>query len=212
MRLHLPFNRRTFLGGAAAFGAWPLLGSAPARAAVASLEEAMSLRFMGDESAPLTMIEFFSLGCSHCRRFHEETFPIIKKEYIDTGKLRMEFRDYPLGVKATAASMITRCAPPERYHGLVSLMFRSQDKWAGVENSLPPLKTVAKFGGLSGEDVEACLQNGELLNAIRERAAADQAEYEVDSTPTFIIGENRRKVLGAQPADTFRQVLDEELG
>lgn len=172
----------------------------------------MSRRFLGDENAPLKMIEFFSLGCPHCRTFHEESLPVIKEEFIDTGKVQIEFRDYPLGIKATAAAMITRCAPPDRYHGLVTLMFRSQAKWAQVENSLPPLKTVAKFGGLSGDDVEACLNNSALLSAIRTRAEADQSEYGVESTPTFIIGPDRRKLVGANSPDVFRDVLNEELG
>lgn len=212
MRLHLPLSRRSVLAGSVALGATALTGIKTATASGVDLETAMAPRFLGDEDAPLTITEFFSLGCPHCRTFHEETLPLLKKEYIDTGKIRMEFRDYPLGVKAMAAAMITRCAPPERYHGLVTLMFRSQNKWARVENSLPPLMKVAKFGGLSEQDVEACLNNSELLDAIRTRAEADRTEFGIESTPTFIVGPDNRKLVGAQSPETFREVIDEELG
>lgn len=215
MRLNMPqvlkLTRRSFMAGAGALGALAATGARPLEAAEFSLEKAMERKFVGDENAPLNMLEFFSLGCPHCRNFHADVLPTIKKEFVDTGKVRIELRDYPLGVKATAASMITRCAPPERYHGLVELMFRSQAKWAQVNDSLPPLKQVAKFGGLSGEDVEACLNNVELLEAIRTRAEADSAEYGIEATPTFIIGENRRKIEGSGSVEIFRAALNEEL-
>jgi len=204
----MPINRRTFVAGTAALGAASLIGSRPADAAILSVEEAMERRYIGSEDAPVNIMEFFSLGCPHCRAFHEETLPILKQEYIDTGKVRFEFRDYPLGIKATAAAMITRCAPANRYTGLVELMFRSQAQWAQVNDTLPPLKQVAKFGGLSGEDVDACLNKSDLLEAMRTRAESDSEEYDINSTPSFYIVESEQKIEGAQPVEAFRQAID----
>lgn len=212
MRPNMLLSRRTFVAGSVAFGAYGLAGSALAQSAPFDLEEAMKRRFIGDQSAPVNMIEFFSLGCPACRLFHEQVFPAIRKEFIDTGKVRMEFRDYPFGVKATAAAMIARCAPPKRYHGLVELMLRSQPKWASVSDSLPVLKQIARIAGLSGADVEACLGNVELMEAIRTQAEADREEYDIEATPTFIIGKDSRKIQGAGTPELFREMLSEELG
>lgn len=211
MRLHMPINRRSFVAGSAALGALTLTGSRPAKAEILSLENAMERRFIGAEDAPINVMEFFSLGCPHCARFHAEVFPILKEEYIDTGKVRFEYRDFPLGIKATAASMITRCAPQERYAGLVELMLRSQAKWARVDDTLPPLKQVAKFGGLSGDDVDACLSSQELLEQIRTRAEDDSTEYDINATPSFYIVESKQKIEGAGSPDIFREAFDAAL-
>lgn len=212
MRLHMPIDRRTFVAGSAAFGAVMALGPGEAHAEILSLEESMERRFVGAEDAPINVMEFFSLGCPACRKFHAEVFPVIKEEFIDTGKVRFEYRDYPLGIKATAAAMITRCAPKERYSGLIELMFRSQPQWAQVNDTLPPLKQVAKFGGLSGDDVDSCLSSTPLLEAIRTRAEGDSSEYNVTATPSFYIVESEQKIEGVVPPDTFREAFAALLG
>jgi len=212
VRLNMLLSRRALVAGSAAFGAYSLTGPNLALAAPLGLEEAMKRRFIGSEDAPVNMIEFFSLGCPACRAFHERVFPGVKEEFIDTGKVRMELRDYPFGVKATAAAMITRCAPPLRYYGLVELMLQSQPKWANIRDSLPPLKQIARYGGMSSADVDACLGNVELMEAIRDRTKEDEEEYDIKATPTFIIGRNNRRIEGVGSLDLFREILNEELG
>jgi len=121
---------------------------APARAAIVSDEEAKAEMGLGKADAPVTMIEYSSLGCPHCAAFHLETLPQIKKDYIDTGKVRLVFRDFPLGTPALAASMIARCAGPKKFFGFIEIMFRSQPQWSRSQNPMPALTKVARLGGL----------------------------------------------------------------
>jgi len=180
-----------------------------ARAEVAAIEDATRDMSIGKTDAPVTMIEYASLGCPHCANFHENTFPKIKENYIDTGKVRMIYRDYPLGTPALAASMISRCAGSQRYFGMVDLFFRSQKQWGQADNPLEALKKTARFGGMSGPDVDACLQNQDLLTFIRDTAAKGQKEFNVSATPTFIIGDVT--IPGNLPYDDFKGYLDKAL-
>ncbi len=214
MGLHLPISRRSF-------GVWTLSATAAAvsvtiplddaAAEILSTDEALATRVLGSDDAPITMIEYSSLGCPHCMAFHRDTLPQLKKDYIDTGKVRLEYRDFPLGTRALAAAMITRCAPKERYFGMVELMFQNQSDWSQSPNPIESLTRVAKFGGLSGSDVEACLQNEDLIEGIRSRAEAGSDEHNVEATPTFILQPSGRKIEGNQPYEAFRAALDEEL-
>ncbi len=182
---------------------------APARAAIVSDEEAKAEMGLGKADAPVTMIEYSSLGCPHCAAFHLETLPQIKKDYIDTGKVRLVFRDFPLGTPALAASMIARCAGPKKFFGFIEIMFRSQPQWSRSQNPMQALTKVARFGGLSGDDVQACLKRQTLLDHIRKIAEVGQNTHKVTSTPFFIIGD--QTVSGAQPFDAFKKVLDKAL-
>ena len=112
-----------FLAGLVIGLAWT--APTPAAAAIASTDVATEEKIIGSDKALVTLIEYASLGCSHCAQFHKDTFPKIKKDYIDTGKLRMIYRDFPLGTPALAAAMIARCSGRNRYFGFVNLLFRS---------------------------------------------------------------------------------------
>ena len=108
------------------------LASVPAKAAIVPVEEALSEMSMGPDNAPVTMIEYSSLGCPHCAAFHRDILPKIKKEYIDTGKVRLVYRDFPLGTPALAASMIARCAGRDKFFGFIEIIYRSQDQWSST--------------------------------------------------------------------------------
>ena len=185
------------------------LASVPAQAAIVPVEEALSEMSMGQDNAPVTMIEYSSLGCPHCAAFHRDTLPRIKKEYIDTGKVRLVYRDFPLGTPALAAAMIARCAGRDKFFGFIEIIFRSQDQWSRSRQPLAELARVAKFGGMSETDVEECLKLQELLDGIRRNAASAQETYKVNSTPTFIIG--KEIISGAMPYETFKKVFDKAL-
>ena len=185
------------------------LASVPAQAAIVPVEEALSEMSMGQDNAPVTMIEYSSLGCPHCAAFHRDTLPRIKKEYIDTGKVRLVYRDFPLGTPALAAAMIARCAGRDKFFGFIEIIFRSQDQWSGSRQPLAELARVAKLGGMSETDVEECLKLQELLDGIRRNAASAQETYKVNSTPTFIIG--KEIISGAMPYETFKKVFDKAL-
>jgi protein-disulfide isomerase len=175
----------------------------------ASVDEMLAERALGDEAAPVTIVEYSSLGCPHCAAFHRETLPKIKEAYIDTGKVRLVYRDYPLGGAAMAAALIARCVEPSRYFGFINMLYRDQATWAASTKPLDDLKQLSRFAGLSEADFNACLENKALLQGIQERASQAQKEAGIDSTPTFFV--NDRKIVGAQGFETFKAAIDEAL-
>lgn len=179
------------------------------QAAIADNADAMKEMVIGDENARVTVIEYASLGCPHCANFHANTFPQIKKNYIDTGKVRFIYRDFPLGNPALAAAMIARCAGSSKYFGMVDIFFRSQPQWGRAENPLEALAKIARFGGMSEDDVGACLQNQELLNHIQSSARDGAKEHNINATPSFVI--DGETIAGGMPYEDFKKLLDEAL-
>ncbi|MDA0305179.1 MAG: DsbA family protein [Proteobacteria bacterium] len=184
-------------------------GASHAVAGIVPVSEAIKEMALGSKDAPVTILEFSSLGCPHCANFHRETLPLIKKEYIDTGKVRLVFNDFPLGTPALAASMVAHCAGPKKFFGFIEIIFSSQAQWARSNNPLEALSKVARFGGMSSADVDACLKYEGLLTHIRQNAQAASDKYKVNSTPTFVI--NGEIVSGAQPFENFKKVIDKAL-
>ncbi len=134
------------------------------------------------------------MTCPHCATFHEVTYPVLKKKYIDTGKVRFIFREFPLDQLAAAGFMLARCAGNDKYFPMIETLFAKQNEWA-VRQPLPPLLAIAKQAGFTQQSFEACLANQKLLEDIsdvRERAAK---QFGVQSTPTFFI--NGKKVAGS---------------
>ena len=185
------------------------LAGPPAAAQALSVEDAMADRVMGRADAPVTIIEYSSLTCPHCASFHKDTLPMIKKTYIDTGKVRLIYRDFPLGGMALAAAMMARCAGTKRYFGFIELMFRNQETWSKSENPRAELARIALFGGMGEKEFDACLKNQPLMDAIRSQAEAAGKKYGIDSTPTFMI--EGTKVSGAYPFDHFKKIIDDVL-
>jgi len=185
------------------------LSTSPGNAEIAPLKEATAEMVVGDPAAKVTLIEYASLGCPHCANFHKDTYPKIKKDYIDTGKLKLIYRDFPLGTPALAASMISRCAGPARYFGMVEIFYRGQVQWSKADKPIDALKSVARFGGMSGSDVDACLQSQDLLNFIQKMAREGQKEYGINSTPSFVLG--GKTIPGALPFEDFKKLIDAEL-
>jgi protein-disulfide isomerase len=178
-------------------------------ASAADVEDVLGEMALGSADAHLTITEHSSLTCGHCATFHAENLPKIKKNYIDTGKVRLVFRDFPLGKLALIASMLPHCAGPDRYFGFLEVLFRSQRIWAGSNDPLTELTRMARMGGMSEEKVNACLGNQALFDAIQKRAAADGKEFEIDSTPSFVI--DGKTISGNLPYEEFQKVIDEAL-
>ncbi len=178
-------------------------------AAIASLEEAMTEMSLGKDNAPVTMVEYSSLGCPHCAAFHFETLPKIKTDYIDTGKLRLVYRDFPLGTPSLAAAMVARCAGRDRYFGFVELLFRSQSQWSQSNNPLEAIARVVRFGGMSEADINDCLKYQPLLESIRKGAETANEKLKINSTPSFIIGSE--VISGALPYEHFKKAIDKAL-
>lgn len=161
-------------------------------------------KILGPENAPVTMIEYASATCSHCANFKVNTFPKLKEKYIDTGKVRYIFREFPFDPLAAGAFMLARCAPEDKYFAVIDLLFQTQRQWA-VEKPLGPLLAVAKQAGYTEESFKACLSNQKVLDgieAVRSRAAD---KFKVDSTPTFFINGQVHK--GAMSIDEVDKAL-----
>ncbi|MGB0682734.1 MAG: DsbA family protein [Magnetovibrionaceae bacterium] len=173
------------------------------------LEAAMKERVLGDPNAPVTLIEYSSLGCPHCASFHADSLPLIKQNYIDTGKVKLVMRDFPLGGAAFAASMLARCVPEERFFGMIETIFKTQNQWGRSENPRASLINIARLAGLSTEDANACLESRELYGALQNQAKNGQAEHGVNSTPTFII--DGEKIVGAEDYEVFAEAIDDAL-
>jgi protein-disulfide isomerase len=172
-------------------------------------ETLVAERVLGPADAPVTIIEYSSMTCPHCALFHRDTLPRIKDAYIDSGKVRVILRDFPLEPRATAAAMIARCVEPSRYFGFVEILFRDLQTWAGGSDPLKELQTRARLAYLADADFQACLDNQELLQGIQRRAKQGEQEMGVTSTPTFFV--NGRRIQGAQPFEKFQAAIEAEL-
>lgn len=168
---------------------------------------ALAPRFLGSEDAPLTMIEYFSLTCGACGKFHRDVLPTLKEKYIDTGKLRMEYRDFPLDIWALRAAAMARSAPQKRYDALITVLFDQQARWTRADDVLAALKQIGRLAGLSSNYVQAALMNTELLDGIANSRLVANRDLGVQSTPTFLIGD--RKLDGFLPLDEFDALLAE---
>ncbi|MEC9343564.1 MAG: DsbA family protein [Pseudomonadota bacterium] len=164
---------------------------------------------LGAEDAPVTIIEYASMTCPHCAAFHENSLPGLKEKYIDTGKVRLIFREFPFDPRAAAAFMLARCAPKDQYFPMIDVMFRQQNVWATARDPRPPLLQIAKLAGFTQESFEACLKNQQVLDnvmAVKDKAAK---EYRVESTPTFFI--NGEKQSGAFSVEEMSKFIDKHL-
>ena len=157
----------------------------------------------GSETAPVTIIEYASLTCSHCRTFMVGTYPELKKRYIDTGKVRYILREFALNDIDLLAIVIARCAPKERFFPLVETLFEKQDQWA-LNNPVPPLLGIAKQAGFTDESFKACASNQTVIEGVKAQREAG-TKFGVTSTPTFFI--NGEKKTGNMSIDEMEKVL-----
>lgn len=162
-------------------------------------------RILGNPDAPITIIEYASLTCPHCAHFANEVLPELKKKWIDTGKVKLVLRDYPLDEPALRAAMVARCAPPDRFYAYVDTFFGAQEKWVTARDYRDALARLVKLGGMSREEFDNCLKNTALENKIVEGRLIASKELDVNSTPTFFV--NGTKFTGAPTVEEFDKVL-----
>ncbi len=163
---------------------------------------------LGDPNAPITIIEYASMTCSHCAEFHNKTYPDLKKNHIDTGEVKFIFREFPLDKLAMATSMLARCVDNEISMAFIEILFKNRDRWIS-ENALNELKNFSKQAGLDSNEFDACLNNQQLLDDLiagKEKAIED---YKINSTPSFII--NGEVVSGNKPYSFFKSKIEEIL-
>lgn len=186
-----------------------LLGGRPALAANAALDQAMGEMALGRADAPVVVQEWASLTCPHCATFHRDTLPQIRKDYVETGKVRFVYNDFPLDNLAMAGAMLARCSGPQRYFGMIEVLFRAQERWSRSKNPRDDLERVARLGGMSPTEVDACLNDGALLKALQERARAAQEKHGISSTPSFVV--EGEVYAGALSYAEFKDILDKAL-
>ncbi|MDT7953104.1 MAG: thioredoxin domain-containing protein [Acetobacteraceae bacterium] len=194
-------TRRTLL--AASLLTLPL-----ARARAEGEDARMSERAIGNADAKVTVQEYFSLTCTHCAAFQKETFPKVKAELIDTGKIRYIWRDYPLDQLALYAAMVARALPPDRYEPFVSALLSTQDRWAFTRTANPveELQKMALLAGLSRPTFDATVRDDKLKQFVLDEQAGGEKKYGVNSTPTFVF--NDKPTPGAIPFDTFVKAVE----
>ncbi|MGD9843809.1 MAG: DsbA family protein [Variibacter sp.] len=141
----------------------------------------------GKADAPVTIVEYASMTCSHCAAFHTGTYPAMKARYIDTGKVRYILREFPLDPLAAGAFMLARCAGDDKYYPMVDALFTKQKDWAFVQNPIPNLLKIAKTFGFTDQSFEQCLSNQKMLDGIEETRQRAAQKFGVNSTPTFFI-------------------------
>jgi protein-disulfide isomerase len=191
-------------------------GSTPApgpAAPAASAEEIARARAIGDDDftlgtadAQVTVIEYASLTCPHCANFHVEQLPRIKAEYIDTGKVRMAFRDFPLDQAALAAAMVARCAGKDRHAAMLGLFFTRQQAWGGAADPITAMARLAALAGMGEADVQACLKKPDIEKAVLDQRLLAEKVFDIEATPTFII--NGVKHSGNITFDEFKKKVD----
>lgn len=163
-------------------------------------------RVMGNPDAPVTLYEYSSLTCPHCADFHVNTLPRLEKTYIETGKVKLVFRDFPLDSLAMGAAMIARCAPERNYFKLISLMFQNQSTWARSDDPLSHLKQYARLSGLDDTALDACLKNDALFQDMRAIQTQASERLKINSTPSFVL--DGQMIAGAISYDEFAKRID----
>ncbi len=165
--------------------------------------EEMSL---GDANAPNVVVEYASMTCPHCAEFHAKVLPELKSKFVDTGKMRFIFREFPLDELSAFASMVARCSGKDKYFPLIDALFKSQERWSRDEDPESKLREVAKENGLSEEEFDRCLDDQKLIDdivAVRKRA---NEEFKVNATPSFFV--NGKPLDDPSSVDNFAALLE----
>ena len=205
-------TRRAFTAALSLTGLAALAGFSPLRLiteamaqSAADVAKPVSLPDMalGPANASVTITEFASMTCPHCAAFDKDVFPKIKSEYVDTGKVRYVFREFPLDIKAAAGSMLARCIAKDdagKYFAVIDMLFKQQNDWV-VKNTAETLTRIGKQAGLTQQAVEDCLKDQALLDKIAADQKYASEVLKVDSTPTFFI--NGDKIKGEASFEEF---------
>ncbi len=202
--------RRAVLASLGSFG---LLAVMPvAWKAQAATDTEVIEMWLGSDDALVEVREYASMTCPHCARFHENVYPDLKAEYIDTGKIRFVFREVYFDRSGLWASMLARCAGPTRYFGVVDLLFERQDDWSRLSNPVQVTEQLFRIGrvaGMSDETIGACMTDRDFALAMIEKSDAERQEDNVNSTPTLVINGVSH---GNLSYERLKALIDDELG
>jgi protein-disulfide isomerase len=165
---------------------------------------------LGDVNAPVTIVEYASFTCPHCKDFHLENFLKLKKEYINTGKVKFIFREVYFDKYGLWAGMVARCGGSKSYFGLIDMIFEKQSEWVTgeVAEVVDKLKRIGKTSGLTNEDLEVCLQDTANARALVEAYRVNSVEDNIQSTPSFVIN---GKLHSNMDYDDLVSIINKEL-
>ena len=158
-----------------------------ARARIVDTIEALKEKKIGTEEANIEIIEFASLTCGHCAKFHNEVFPKIKKEFIDTGKVSFIYQDFPLDKFALKASVIARCSGEKEFFSFLKVLYSKQKDWTRTEDPFRSLLKIAKLGGLKNEEIKVCVGNKSIEDGILKQRLNASKKFDIKATPTMYI-------------------------
>ncbi|MEX5578068.1 DsbA family protein [Pseudophaeobacter sp. A-200-2] len=188
----------------------PLIGAAYAQDAEVDTSTITEM-VQGAEDAPVTLIEYASYTCPHCANFHTGPYKKLKEEYIDTGKVKFIYREVYFDRYGLWASMIARCAGPEKFFGMTDLIFKEQSDWAragGATEIVDALRKIGRLAGLENDQLEACLQDGTKAQTLVTWYQENAEEHDVTATPSFVL--NGKKIEN-QSYESFKALIDAEL-
>ena len=166
---------------------------------------------LGEADAPIEMIEYASFTCPHCARFHADVYPLLKADYIDTGKVKFIYREVYFDRFGLWASMIARCGGDARFFGLSNLFYEKQREWTSSGDPaivIDELRTLAKTAGLNDETLDACMSDAEQAQALVGWYQANAERDGVNSTPSFLINGEKH---GNMSYPAMQTLLDEML-
>lgn len=194
----------TLTGGAALAGGLLLAVRGTPSQAASIVEHAQ-----GSADAPVTMIEYASLTCPHCAHFHTETLPSLRSRYVEPGRMRLIYRDFPLDQLALQAAQIAHAAGPDRYFAMLGVMFAQQAVWSRAKDPIAALKQLVQLGGMSAAEVDAAIADETLRDAILATRLDAEQTHAIRLTPSFLI--NGTLVTGDQGVEKFSEMIDQLL-
>lgn len=147
---------------------------------------------LGDPKAPVTVVEYASMTCTHCARVQKTTFKGLKSKYIDTGRVYYVLREFPLDPLSLAAFMLARCAPPEKFFPIVDVMFELQDNWAFVNDPGTAVVKILQPMGFTNESVKTCLSDQKILDGVNWVHDRGEKKFHINGTPTFFFNGQRQ--------------------
>lgn len=204
-------NRRKILTTTAAVSALAVGSSLGLRIPSAHADEVPLYdddRIVGSPDAPITIVEYASLTCPHCASFHANTYPELKKQWIDTGRAKLVFRHFPLDGLGLRAAAVSNCLEGDRHFGFIEILMKSMQQWARAADPTKALAQISALAGINQEQFEKCFNDEAEMDKILERRTEAASDYKVNSTPSFLI--NGRLHPGALGFEAFDRLLEDE--
>ncbi|MCL2469437.1 MAG: DsbA family protein [Alphaproteobacteria bacterium] len=209
-RFSLPFVVLASLAALLGGGVLAHFGQSEAQATAAQTTlAALYEHSQGEVDAPVTMIEYSSLTCPHCADFNIKILPKLIEHYVNTGKLRIIYRDFPSDAYALRASVLARCLPDGQYLPFLHVLYSNLESWLKNPKPLDVLLRYAQMAGLDAERAQVCIDDNQLADALIALRQEAVERYKVEGTPAFIFNDGAQQIIGYRPYEDFARVIDD---